>query len=119
MSYKLNATNADCYEGTTTLINKLGIQDEKQLQENESIITTFKAAELIQQPLKPDFGFADYCGIHKALFDTLYDWENCEKSVYQRLQPHLPLPKRLPIWVSVYLKGLKNSATSKTFPDKD
>ena len=28
MSYNLSVTNADCYEGTTTLINKLGITSE-------------------------------------------------------------------------------------------
>ena len=74
MSYNLSVTNADCYKGTTTLINKLGIRDEMQLQKNETLITTYIAAELIQQPLKPDFGFSDYREIHRQLFDTLYDW---------------------------------------------
>lgn len=74
MSYKLSVTNADCYKGTTTLINKLGIRDETQLQKNETLITTYIAAELIQQPLKPDFGFCDYRELHRQLFDTLYDW---------------------------------------------
>ena len=74
MSYNLSVTNADCYKGTTTLINKLGIRDEMQLQKNETLITTYIAAELIQQPLKPEFGFSDYREIHRQLFDTLYDW---------------------------------------------
>lgn len=74
MSYRLNATNSDCYEGTTTLINKLGIKDEAQLLENESIITTYKATVLIQQPIKPNFDFSDYCSIHRELFDTLFEW---------------------------------------------
>lgn len=74
MSYTLNATDADCYEGTFTLINKLDIRNEVQLQEVESIITTFKATELLKKPLKVDFDFLDYCNIHRELFENLYDW---------------------------------------------
>ncbi|MGN0684164.1 MAG: hypothetical protein ACI4JY_10855 [Oscillospiraceae bacterium] len=39
MSYNLDATNADCCEVTTTLINKLGITDEKVLNSSEALIT--------------------------------------------------------------------------------
>ena len=50
MSYNLNVSNADCYEGTTTLINKLGIKDEKELKNSEALITAYKAASLINEP---------------------------------------------------------------------
>lgn len=39
MAYDLNVTNADCYEGTTTLINKLGIKGENELKSSEALIT--------------------------------------------------------------------------------
>ena len=57
MSYNLNITNADCYEGTTTLINKLGIKNEKELESSEALITAYKAASLINEPLARNFGF--------------------------------------------------------------
>ena len=74
MPYSINATSEDCYEGTTVLINKLDIRNEKELSETEGIITSFKASELLSQPLKPDFDFEDYKQIHRYLFDVFYDW---------------------------------------------
>ena len=47
MAYNLNITNADCYTGTTTLINKLGITDENELNSTEALITSYKAASII------------------------------------------------------------------------
>lgn len=74
MPYSIDATSEDCYEGTTVLINKLDIRNEKELSETEGIITSFKASELLSQPLKPDFDFEDYKQIHRYLFDVFYDW---------------------------------------------
>ena len=48
MAYSLNPSSADCYEGTTCLVNKLDIRDEKRLSEIESQITFAKAALLEQ-----------------------------------------------------------------------
>ena len=36
MSYEINTLTADCYEGTTCLINKFGITNEKQLEKIEA-----------------------------------------------------------------------------------
>ena len=74
MSYSMDSTSENCYEGTTVLINKLDIRDENELAEAEGIITGLKASELIVAPLKPDFSFEDYKQFHKYLFDMLYDW---------------------------------------------
>ena len=74
MAYSLNSTDSDCYEGTHILINKLDIRNEEQLNKNETIITAYKASELISQPLTPNFCFEDYKKIHKHLFELLYDW---------------------------------------------
>jgi hypothetical protein len=49
MAYNLNITNADCYTGTTTLINKLGITDENELSSTEALITSYKAASIIKE----------------------------------------------------------------------
>ena len=42
MSYSIDTITDNCYEGTTCLINKLDIQDEKQLDIVESQITVAK-----------------------------------------------------------------------------
>ena len=38
MAYSLNPSSDNCYEGTTCLVNKLGIRDEKKLSEIEAQI---------------------------------------------------------------------------------
>ncbi|MGN0684374.1 MAG: Fic/DOC family protein [Oscillospiraceae bacterium] len=81
MSYHLDVTNADCYEGTTTLINKLGITDENELKSSEALITAYKAASLINEPLAPNFGFENYKELHKVLFDDLYDWAGKPRTI--------------------------------------
>ena len=74
MSYSMDSTSENCYEGTTVLINKLDIRNENELAEAEGIITGLKASELIAAPLKADFSFEDYKQIHRYLFDMLFDW---------------------------------------------
>ena len=36
MGYSIDPISADCYEGTTCLINKFGIKDEKKLSQMET-----------------------------------------------------------------------------------
>ena len=81
MSYNLNITNADCYEGTTTLINKLGIKNEKELESSEALITAYKAASLINEPLARNFGFENYKELHSVLFEDLYDWAGKTRTI--------------------------------------
>lgn len=81
MPYHIGGTNNDCYENTCTLINKLNIRDEKQLSENEALITSLKAAELIIQSLRTDFDFSDYKDLHRQLFENLYSWAGTVRTV--------------------------------------
>lgn len=46
MGYSIDATSSNCYEGTSCLINKFGIKDDKKLAALESDITLAKAAIL-------------------------------------------------------------------------
>ena len=71
MAYDLNVTNADCYEGTTTLINKLGIKGENELKSSEALITAYKAASLIKEPLE----------LHRVLFEDLYEWAGKPRTI--------------------------------------
>ena len=56
------------------LINKLDIMDQKQLDENETLITSVKTLQIEMQPMtaEPDFAYLKH--LHFVLFDELYSW---------------------------------------------
>lgn len=74
MAYSLHASTDLCYEGTTCLVNKLGIKDEKKLSAVEAQITFAKAALLETNPIPGNFDFEHFKSIHAFLFCDLYDW---------------------------------------------
>lgn len=81
MPYSINSITNDCYEGTTCLINKLGIKDEETLKQVEGNITFAKWAELEANPISLDFDFDHYKAIHKYLFEDLYDWAGTVRKI--------------------------------------
>ena len=81
MSYSLDSLSDDCYKGTSCLINKLDIRDEKQLEVIESHITLAKISMLQQNPIKGNYDFEHYKAIHKFLFEDLYDWAGIPRTV--------------------------------------
>ncbi|MBR6510500.1 MAG: Fic family protein [Clostridia bacterium] len=81
MGYSIDAITADCYKGTTCLINKFGIKDDKQLSLIEGQITFAKGSELEQNPIKGNFDFEHYKAIHKYLFDEIYEWAGIIRTV--------------------------------------
>lgn len=81
MGYSIDTITADCYEGTTCLINRFGIKDDKQLSLIESQITFAKGSELERQPIKGNLDFEHYKAIHKYLFDEIYEWAGQIRSV--------------------------------------
>lgn len=74
MPYEINSLTADCYEGTTCLINKFEITNEEQLKKIEADITFAKASELEENPLNGNFDLEHYKAIHNFLFADIYDW---------------------------------------------
>lgn len=74
MGYSIDAITEDCYEGTSCLINKLGIKDDKKLKEFEAAVTLAKASELETEPISDSFDVEHYKAIHKFLFEDIYDW---------------------------------------------
>ena len=74
MAYSMDASSDSCYEGTTCLINKLNIHDEKLLAETESAYVLAKASYLNLHPIQGNYDFAHYCEIHRFLFCDLYEW---------------------------------------------
>lgn len=74
MSYGIDSISDNCYPGTTVLVNKLDIHDEKTLNEAEALVTYINTAKLEEQPLAGTFDFSHYKAIHRFLFSDLYDW---------------------------------------------
>mgnify|MGYP006053083453 CR=1 FL=1 len=74
MGYSLNASADNCYKGTTCLINKFDIRDEKLLAETEADITFMKSVMLYNNPIEGCFDFEHYKAIHRFLFCDIYDW---------------------------------------------
>ncbi|MBQ8849011.1 MAG: Fic family protein [Clostridia bacterium] len=74
MKYSLDPSSANCYEGTTCLINKLNIRDEKRLSAIEAQITFAKAVMLEENPIEGNFDFEHFKKIHRFLFSDLYSW---------------------------------------------
>lgn len=81
MAYSLNPSSDNCYEGTTCLVNKLGIRDEKRLSEVEAGITFAKAVMLEEPPIDDDFGFEHFKKIHEFLLCDLYEWAGQVRTV--------------------------------------
>ena len=74
MGYSMDPVCADCYPGTTVLINKFGIKDELKLNEIESVLSSARFAEWLNTPKSERFDFEHYKAIHCFLFSDLYDW---------------------------------------------
>ena len=81
MAYSLNPSSDNCYEGTTCLVNKLGIRDEKKLSEIEAQITFAKAVMLEETPINGDFDFEHFKKIHEFLLCDLYEWAGQVRTV--------------------------------------
>lgn len=74
MSYSIDPISANCYPGTSILINKFDIRDEQKLNEVESVLVSARNAEWINVPRQSSFDFEHYKEIHRYLFSDLYDW---------------------------------------------
>ena len=79
--YSLDPIAANCYPGTTVLINKFGIKDEKTLLQAEIEVTHEASARWEISPEQSSFDFEHYKAIHKHLFHDLYDWAGQTRSV--------------------------------------
>lgn len=74
MGYSIDPISANCYPGTTILINKFDIRDEEKLNEIESVISSARYAEWLNAPQATTFDFDHYKAIHRFLFSDLYEW---------------------------------------------
>lgn len=72
--YSLDPIAANCYPGTTVLINKFGIHDDNKLLQAEIAITQEAAAWWELSPQCYSFDFKHYSAIHRHLFQDIYEW---------------------------------------------
>lgn len=89
-----------CYDGSTVLKNKLGIQDADTLEAFELEMSTLRAAE----PL-PDGGFdvGHYLRVHHHLFQDVYDWAGKPRTIQTAKGGNLFC---LPAYIEAALKKL-------------
>ena len=81
MGYSIDPISANCYPDTTVLINKFDIRDEDKLSEIESILSSARYAEWLNEPQCSTFDFTHYKSIHHFLFSDLYDWAGQVRTV--------------------------------------
>lgn len=81
MGYNIDSLTEDCYPNTTVLINKLGIQNQKQLDEIEVAMVSIKSIELELSELPQVMNFQYYKEIHAYLFGELYEWAGTARKI--------------------------------------
>lgn len=81
MGYSIDPISANCYPGTTVLINKFDIRNEEKLNEIESVISSARYAEWLNMPLSTAFDFDHYKAIHHFIFSDLYEWAGQVRTV--------------------------------------
>lgn len=84
MGYNIDSLTEDCYPNTNVLINKLGIQNQKHLNEIEVAMVSIKSVELelAELPIKIDFQY--YKEIHSYLLGELYEWAGTVRKINMR-----------------------------------
>lgn len=81
MGYSIDSLSANCYPGTSVLINKFHIREEDKLAEIENIVFAAKSVQWLRHPGSTSFDFSHYKAIHAFLFSDLYDWAGTVRTV--------------------------------------
>lgn len=79
MAYSLDTLSDGCYEGTSVLINKFGIRDEKQLDNIEQSITSALIAKAIIEISFENVNFDFYKMLHRYVL-------SCYKHIRQKVR---------------------------------
>ena len=77
----MDSCSDNCYPGTTVLVNKLDIHEQKELDIAEKQITLLRAIQAEQSMSfdNPDLNF--YLSIHRFLFEDIYEWAGMFRNV--------------------------------------
>ncbi|MDP5227955.1 MULTISPECIES: hypothetical protein [Arthrobacter] len=74
-------TDPYCYPGTEVLINKLGLRDPRNALEIEREFSLLRRRELALDPVDAGFGLAHLQGIHRRLYQDVWDWAGLLRTV--------------------------------------
>lgn len=78
MSYSIESSQNGCYPGTSVLVNKLGIQNQEQLDENETLIVGVKSIQFELSPFSGSLDFSYYKRLHRfCLMSFMTGQEPC------------------------------------------
>ncbi len=72
--YSMEGCSDNCYPGTTVLVNKLNIHDQKELDIVEKQITLLRAVQAEQNMSFDKLNLDFYLSIHQFLFEDIYEW---------------------------------------------
>lgn len=72
--YSLSVSQESCYEGTTVLVNKLDIREQKLLDKAEAAIVTARIMDAENNVEFKNVDFEFYKLLHKNIFGDLYSW---------------------------------------------
>ena len=70
-----------CYPKSHVLKNKLNITNQDELEAAERAITAVKTSQASVKHIKGNFDFEHLKRIHKFLFEDIYDWAGCIRTV--------------------------------------
>lgn len=79
--YSMEGSQKDCYPNTTVLVNKLGIQDQSELNSVERQFVLLKSSQAEQETIFKNIDFNFYKKLHKQLFGDLYEWAGTVRSM--------------------------------------
>lgn len=80
-SYSITPTDDHCYPGTTVLINKLDLRDQRLLDQAEEMAAAVGFAQIYDEEYDGPYTFEFYKSLHKRLFGKLYDWAGETRTV--------------------------------------
>jgi cell filamentation protein len=70
-----------CYPGTSILINKYAVKNQRELDKIEANLTVARIKQLAMMPLRGEYGLDHFCAIHKFIFQDLFDWAGVPRTV--------------------------------------
>lgn len=97
------------------LINKLGLENEEELEKAERMITNYKLAKLYLEEQQIEFTVPYYLGIHKYLFDEIYPFAGEIRS--EVIEKRIPFC--LPHLIHENLRSVLNKAKQLSTRIKD
>jgi cell filamentation protein len=113
-----------CYPGTDILINKENIRETTELQRFETIVASYRLAELEHFPIFGRFDLKHLQGIHRHLFQDVYPFagslrtENIAKGYFQFARHDFILSSAKQLFFELQFEGhLKNNSADR-FADR-